>query len=484
MIAFDKPAGNRPIPALRSRNLALKTPPFEGERYLEAYRPVIDVSGSNQMSSVFSRSGGTLPTAVSATGSWVTDIDGKQYLDAAGGAIVVGIGHGVAEIAETIATQTATLAYVHGTTFTTEPLEAYATELATVVPMNRARVFPVSGGSEAMETALKMARAYHLAKDQPERTVIIGRGASYHGNTRGALDVSGREPLRRPYEPWLGQTRRVPGVNEYRCPNPDHPSGCTKWHAHRLEEAIAEEGAERVVAFVAEPIGGAASGAAIPPEGYWDAIAGICRRNDILIIADEVMTGFGRTGEWFASDHYGLRPDILVAAKGASSGYWPIGLAITSGDVHDTITAGGGLVHGFTWSHHPVGASVGLAVLDRIKKLRLIDRARVQGERLLGGLRSALADHPRVGDVRGIGLLACVELVADRESREPFPRSAQVTESMLKRAGEIGLLLYPSTGNVDGTNGDYLLIGPPLTVTDDEVDLIVDRTTATLGALE
>ena len=454
------------------------------ERYLQAYRLIIDDSASNQLSSVFHRGAGDLPTAVSARGSWVTDAEGKQYLDAAGGAIVVGIGHGVEEMAKTIAAQTATLAYVHASSFTTESLEAYASELATVVPIDGARVFPVSGGSEAMETALKMARAYHLGKDRPQRTVIIARGASYHGNTRGALDVSGREPLRRPYEPWLGQTRRVPGVNEYRCPNPDHPFRCTEWHASRLQEAIAEEGADRVVAFVAEPIGGAASGAALPSDGYWDVIAEICRNDDILIIADEVMTGFGRTGEWFASDHFGLRPDILVAAKGASSGYWPLGLAISSEMVHDTIVAGGGLIHGFTWSHHPVGASVGLAVLDRIRKLRLIDRARVQGERLLGGLRPSLANHPRVGDVRGIGLLACVELVSDRETRQPYARSAQVTESVLQRARENGLLLYPSTGNVDGVNGDYLLIGPPLTVTDDEVDLIVDRMFATLKGLE
>jgi hypothetical protein len=482
-MALDKPAGNRPIPALKSRNLAINTA-LRSERYLEAYRLVIDDSAEHQLSSVFYRARGHLPTAVSASGSWVTDSDGKQYLDAAGGAIVVGIGHGVEEMAETIAAQTAILAYVHGSSFTTEPLEAYASALATVVPMDGARVFPVSGGSEAMETALKMARAYHLGKNRPERTVIIARGSSYHGNTRGALDVSGRQSLRRPYEPWLGQTRRVPGVNEYRCPNPDHPFGCTEWHASRLQEAIDEEGAHRVVAFVAEPIGGAASGVALPPDGYWDRIAEICRHNDILIVADEVMTGFGRTGEWFASDHFGLRPDLLVAAKGASSGYWPLGLAISSGVVHDTIVAGGGLVHGFTWSHHPVGASIGLAVLDRIRELRLIDRARVQGKRLLDALRSALADHPRVGDVRGIGLLACVELVEDRETQEPFPRSAQVTESVLQRARENGLLLFPSTGNVDGTNGDYLLIGPPLTIIDDEVDLIVARISSTLRGLK
>jgi adenosylmethionine-8-amino-7-oxononanoate aminotransferase len=239
-----------------------------------------------------------------------------------------------------------------------------------------------------------------------------------------------------------------------------------------------------VVAFVAEPIGGAASGAAVPPDDYWDRIAEICHNNDILIIADEVMTGFGRTGEWFACDHFGLRPDILVAAKGASSGYWPLGLAISSGAVHDTIVAGGGLIHGFTWSHHPVGASVGLTVLDRIRKMRLVDRARIQGKRLLDGLHSSLADHPRVGDVRGVGLLACVELVEDRNTRDPFPRAAQVAEMVLRRARELGLLLYPSTGNVDGSNGDYLLIGPPLTVTDDEVDLIVDRISLSLRGLQ
>ncbi len=437
----------------------------------------------DSMSSVFHRGSGSLPTATTASGSWVTDAEGKPYLDAAGGAIVVGIGHGVPEVAEAMAAQAGNLAYVHGSAFTTEPLEAYASELAAIVPMDRARVFPVSGGSEAMESALKMARAYHLAKNRPERAVIIARGASYHGNTRGALDVSGREPLRRPYEPWLGQTRRVPGVTEYRCPNPGHPNGCAEWHASQLEAAIAAEGPERVAAFVAEPIGGAASGAALPPNGYWDAIAELCRRHDILVIADEVMTGFGRTGEWFAADHFGLRPDILVSAKGASSGYWPLGLAITSGDVHDTIVGGGGLIHGFTWSHHPVGAAVGLAVLDRIRGLRLIDRARTQGERLLLALRSALGDHPRVGDIRGTGLLLCVELVADRDTKTPFARSEQVTEQTLLRARESGLLLYPSTGNADGVNGDYLLIGPPLTVTDDEVDLIVDRLSTTLGAL-
>jgi hypothetical protein len=238
-----------------------------------------------------------------------------------------------------------------------------------------------------------------------------------------------------------------------------------------------------VAAFVAEPIGGATSGAAIPPDGYWDEIVAICRRNGVLVIADEVMTGFGRTGEWFGADHFGLRPDLLVAAKGASSGYWPLGLAIASGAIHDVIEESGGLVHGFTWSHHPIGAAVGLAVLDRIVEMRLVDRARTQGERLLDRLRTAFADEEVVGDVRGLGLLLCVELVQDRDSKKPFPRSAQVTEQVLDRAMELGLLLYPSTGNVDGTDGDYVLIGPPLTILDDEIDLIVDRLTGAVAGI-
>jgi adenosylmethionine-8-amino-7-oxononanoate aminotransferase len=374
-----------------------------------------------------------------------------------------------------MAAQTTTLEWVHASAFTTDPLERYAESVAGLVPMDRARVFPVSGGSEAMESALKMARAYHLARGEPERSVVIARSASYHGNTRGALDVSGREPLRRPYEPWLGQTVRVPAVSEYRCPNPAHPVACARFHADRLEEAIVDTGPGRVAVFVGEPIGGAASGAAVPPHGYWESVGEVCRRHGVLILADEVMTGFGRTGEWFASDHFGLRPDLLIAAKGASSGYWPLGLAIASGTIHDAIEEAGGLVHGFTWSHHPVGATVGLAVLDRIKDLRLVDRARTQGKKLIAGLGTALGENPLVGDVRGMGLLICVELVEDRETKEPFPRSARMTERVMDRAMDIGLLLYASTGNVDGSNGDYLLIGPALTILDDEIDLIVDR---------
>lgn len=437
----------------------------------------------SEKSSVFARSPKTPPVAVSAAGAWITDGDGRQYLDAAGGAIASLIGHGDPAVAAAMAAQSETLEWTHASTFTTGPMEEYAAAVAALVPMEDARVFPVSGGSEAIETALKMARAFHLAREEPDRSVVIARGASYHGNTRGALDVSGREPLQRPYEPWLGQTVRVPGVTEYRCPNPGHPDGCARFHAARLEEAITTVGPERVAAFVAEPIGGATSGAAVPPAGYWEEISEVCRAHGVLVIADEVMTGFGRTGEWFASDHFGVRPDILVAAKGASSGYWPLGLAIADGPIHAVIQEGGGLVHGFTWSHHPVGAAVGMAVLQRIVDMRLVDRSRTTGQKLLDHLQAALEPNEFVGDVRGMGLLICVDLVQDRGSRKPFPRPERVTEQVLARAMELGLLLYPSTGTVDGTDGDLLLIGPPLTILDDEADLIVDRLTAALEGI-
>jgi len=432
------------------------------------------------MSSLFHRGAG-LPTATRAGGVWIEDTDGNRYLDAAGGALVVGVGHGDAEIIAAIHDQAQRLSYVHASAFTSQVTEAYAEELARLLPLRDARIYPVSGGSEAVETALKMARAFHLANGEPERTEVIAREISYHGNTRGALDVSGRNSLREPYLPWLGLTRRVPGVLEYRCPNPDHPDRCAAWHAGRLEAAIEKAGAGRVAAFVAEPIGGAASGAAVPPDGYWPAVAEVCARHGVLLVADEVMSGFARTGKWFASEHFGLEPDILVAAKGASSGYWPLGLCAVSGPVYETITSGGGLVHGFTFSHHAVGAAVGAAVLRRIVELDLIRAAVRQGQRLISGLEAALAEHPLVGDIRGRGLLVAIELVEDRESKRPFDRRDRLAESVAAGARDLGLLVYPSSGCADGVNGDMLLFGPPLIITDDEVDLVIARTAEVLS---
>jgi adenosylmethionine-8-amino-7-oxononanoate aminotransferase len=427
-------------------------------------------------SRVFSRAPGrSLPEAARAAGAVIWDADGNRYLDAAGGAIVVGIGHGRPEVAAAIAQQAGRLAYAHGTAFTSEPLERYASELAAVLPMYGAHVYPVSGGSEAMETALKMVRAYHLANGEPSRQVLIGRWGSYHGNTIGSLDVSGREPLRAPYLPWLGRAVHVPAAYEYRCPWPTHPDGCGRAHADQLERTILKAGAANVAAFVAEPIAGAALGAAVPSDDYWDAIAEVCHRHGVLFIADEVMTGFGRTGAWFGSDHWGVRPDILVGAKGASSGYWPLGFAATSGEVHERILDGG-FVHGFTYSHNVVGCAVGLEVLRILCEEDLVEASRVKGARLLEELRRALSGESFVGDVRGEGLMVAVELVEDVATKRPFPRSERVTERVVAAARGSGLLLYSSTGCADGKDGDLVMFGPPFVISDDELDEAVAKT--------
>ncbi|CAN5653690.1 aspartate aminotransferase family protein [soil metagenome] len=429
------------------------------------------------------------PVAVSASRATIHTADGRAFLDAAGGAIVVNVGHGRTEIAATMADQAARLAYAHGSVFTTEPLEAYAAEVADILPLDGPAIYPVSGGSEAIETALKLARAYHLARGEPERATVIARWGSYHGNTLGALDLSGRRPLRRPYEPWLGRFRHVSAAYPYRAGDTGaNALGDGAELAAELDRTIEQAGPGAVAAFVAEPIVGATLAAVAPPDDYWPAIAEVCRRHGVLLIADEVMTGFGRTGRWFGMDHWGVRPDILVAAKGATSGYWPFGFAAASDRVHATVTApGAAFVHGFTYSHAPVGAAVARAVLRILREESLVEASAVKGARLRSLLADPLADHPAVGDIRGLGLLVGVELVADRETRRPFPRSARLTESVVAEARARGVLLYSGTGNADGTDGDTLLLGPPFVVTDDELDRIADASAqaieAAVGAL-
>ncbi|HEY2793125.1 MAG TPA: aminotransferase class III-fold pyridoxal phosphate-dependent enzyme [Micromonosporaceae bacterium] len=430
------------------------------------------------MSHVFSRGSGQLPSVAKARGTEIWDTDGKRYLDAAGGAIVVGVGHGRTEVIEAAAAQARNVSYAHASMFTSAAIEAYADALAEVLPLDDPKVYPVSGGSEAVETALKMARAYHRGRGE-DRHLIVGRQGSYHGNSRGALDVSGRRSLRAPYEPWLGTALHTSTPYEYRCPFQDtHPVGCGARHAAALDEMLA---AEPVAAFIAEPIAGAALGGCVPPEDYWPAIAEVCRRHGVLLIADEVMTGFGRTGTWFGVDHWGIRPDILVAGKGTGSGYWPLGLAVCSGPVYDTI-AKTGFTHGFTYSHHAVGAATGHAVLRVLQEEKLVDASAQQGKRLQDGLRAALADAPLVGDIRGRGLLVGVEFVADRESRTPMPRAERFTERVVAAARERGLLLYSSIGCADGVNGDLILLGPPLSTTDAEIDEITELTAAAIRA--
>ncbi len=422
------------------------------------------------------------PIAARAEGSTIWDADGRAYLDAAGGAIVVNVGHGRRSVAEAMAEQAGRIAYAHGSAFTSEALEAYAAELGPHLPIDDPAIYPVSGGSEAIETALKLARSYHLARGEADRLVVFSRWGSYHGNTIGALDLSGRKPLRRPYEGWLGRFRHLSAAYPYRAGDPGANALETADElAAELERAIEASGPGTVAAFVAEPIVGATLAAAVPPEGYWRAVAEVCRRHGVLLIADEVMTGFGRTGRWFGLDHWGVRPDLLAAAKGATSGYWPFGFVAASAVVFETVTApGAGFVHGFTYSHHVVGAAVAREVLRILEAETLVEASATKGDRLTTLLVDRLADHPNVGEIRGRGLMVGVELVADRATREPFPRAARLTEAIVRAARAGGVLLYSGTGLANGVDGDSILLGPPFVVTDAELERIADALAAAL----
>ncbi|MDQ3752388.1 MAG: aspartate aminotransferase family protein [Actinomycetota bacterium] len=423
-----------------------------------------------------------LPCATRGLGASIWDSSGKRYLDGSGGAIVVGVGHGDPLVIEAMSRQAGDIAYAHGTQFTTEALERYAERVASLLPLDNARIYPVSGGSEAVETALKMARAYHVATGRSSKHKVLARLGSYHGNTRGALDASGRASLRRPYSAWLGPAVHVPAVYEYRCPWETHDSGCGTRHAELLDQVIREQGPDTVACFIAEPVVGAALGAVVPPPDLWAAVGEVCRAHDVLLIADEVMTGFGRTGRWFGSDHWGLRPDILTAGKGVTSGYWPFGFAAATGAIFDAI-APAGFVHGFTYSHSPVGAAVADAVLTRLQTGDLVEASRRKGESLLAQLRAALDDHPCVGDVRGLGLMAGVELVADRSSKRPFERGERITEQVAAAAKAAGLLVYPASGGADGSDGDVIMLGPPFVITDDEIVELVGLLVRALGSV-
>lgn len=407
-----------------------------------------------------------VPTAASAKGWTITDTNGRDYIDGAGGAIANSVGHAHPHVVAAMAQQASTVDYVHATQFANAPLARFAARVAQLAPVEDAYLFAVSGGSEANETALKMARSFHVANGDEDRHIVIARNAAYHGNSRGALDASDRSALRSGYEPWLGQTVRISAANEYRSDR------TAEDHATELQETIDTCGADQIAAFLAEPVSGATLAGAQPPTNYWPLMAEVCQANGVLLIADEVMTGFGRTGRFFAMEHWGVTPDIITCGKGASSGYWPLGLVIASGRIHDAIEAAGGFNHGFTWSHHPIGAAVANAVLDVIEDEQLVEQCESKGSLLRERLSALLGDHPNVGDIRGIGLLTGIEFVAERATKEPFDRSRTVAELVVSAAVAKGLTLYPCTSAVDGSIGDAVLIGPPLSIDNDTIEEI------------
>lgn len=424
------------------------------------------------MSRVFRRrlSGWEYAEAVRGEGVYLYDTDGRRYLDGSGGALVVTVGHGVTEIVEAIREQAARVAYLHGTQFTSAPVEGLAVELAKRAPVDDSRLYLVSGGSEATETAVKLCRQYHLARGESRRHKVIFRWPSYHGATLGALSVSGRPALRARFGPLLTEMPHIPAPYAYRCALPGCGPACSLECARALERKIQEEGPESVAAFIAEPVIGASAGAVVPPPDYLLIAREICARYGVLFIADEVMCGMGRTGRWFATEHWDVRPDILTIGKGLTSGYVPGGGVLAAGEIVDTVTAGG-FPHGFTFSHHPVVAAAGLAVLRHVERHGLVQRAEAEGRYLQERLRTLL-DLPAVGDVRGLGLMAAVEIVQDRRTKRPFPPERQIAQTIQQEALRRGLVIYAAGGQVDGA-GDLLMVGPPLTVERGQIDELV-----------
>lgn len=424
--------------------------------------------GSSPASNVFHRvSGRTLPTVVRGSGALLWDTEGRRYLDGSGGAVVVNIGHGRREVADAMARQAGDVAYVHGKQFTSAVLETYAVRLAAHAPGDCTRLYLLSGGSEANETAIKLARAYQLALGRPERHKVIARATSYHGNTLATLGISGRPALQRPYLPLLAPAHHAAAPFCYHCALHKTWPDCDVACADDLEAVILREGPESVAAYIAEPILGASAGAAVPPDEYARRSRAICARYGVVYIADEVMTGFGRTGRWFATEWSGVAPDLVTCGKGMSGGYAPVGAVLASPRIADAVAAAGGFVHGFTFSHHPVTAAACLVTLEILERERLVERAEHLGG-ILGAALQGLSAHPHVGDVRGRGMLWAVEIVEDRAGRRPFARIGGRAEAVAARALARGLVTYPSGGGV-GEDGDIILIAPPFVASEEEV---------------
>ena len=424
-------------------------------------------------------------TAQRANGIRIWDTEGREYIDADSGAIsVISIGHGVAEVAEAMAEQAARLAYVHDVQFQHAPAEELAAAIARFAPGSLNRTAFVSGGSEAVEAAIKLTRNYHVLRGRESKHVVLSRARSYHGATLFALSIGGVPHRQKPYLPYMRDFPQVVAPYCYRCPLGLEYPACENACATDLERAILEIGAEHVAAFISEPIVAAAGPGITPQPGYYERIREVCDRHDIVMIADEVVTGWGRTGRNFGSEHWGAEPDVIVTAKGLSGGYAPLGAVIMSDAIADTFIGGNSsFVNDFTYGAHPVACAAGLAVLRIIERDHLVENAAVQGEYLFERLQELAESQSLIGDIRGKGLLAGVELVADRATGAPAPAELELSRKLHLAAQEHGLMIYPGAG-ADGVAGDQVLVSPPLTVTREDVDEIVKRLTLGLNDVE
>jgi adenosylmethionine-8-amino-7-oxononanoate aminotransferase len=422
------------------------------------------------------------PRIVRGEGCWLYDADGRPYLDAVGGAFVANVGHGVREIAAAIGQQAERLAYVNGTAFTHDPVEELADEIVRRSSGDLELVYPLASGSEAVEAALKLARQYWVEVGQPARRKIVAFSPAYHGNTLLALSASAREHYQTYFRDWLVDVVRVPAPYAYRCECHGAPPLCPICSGEALELTLAREGPDSIAAVIAEPVGGSSSGASVPAPGFWPRVRAACDRAGILLIADEVLTGAGRTGTWSALEPYGVVPDIMTLGKGIAGGYVPLSAVVAPRRIVDVLASGSGaLLHAQTFSHHATLCAAGVATLRYLRQHALIERCAAIApafHQRLDGLRNL----PGVGDVRGRGLLAGIEFVADPATRAPFPRSARFAETFAEAALDEGLVVWPNVGQADGANGDLAMLAPPFVVTHEELDLIVQRFGAALRA--
>jgi len=416
------------------------------------------------------------PTAVSGEGCYLIDASGKRYFDGSGGAAVSCLGHGDPEITEAIKVQLDKLAFAHTGFFTSEPAEELADLLVEHAPDGIERVYFVSGGSEATEAAIKLARQYHVERGEPQRRHLIARKQSYHGNTIGALSAGGNEWRRQQFAPLLIGVSHISPCYEYFLRGEAESAEAYGLRAaQELENEILRLGSDSVMAFMAEPVVGATLGAVPAVEGYFKRIREICDQYGVLLILDEVMCGMGRTGYLFACEADGVSPDILCIAKGLGAGYQPIGAMLCSGEIYDTIANGTGFFqHGHTYIGHPVATAAGLAVVRALLDRGLISRVTTMGEKLRSALVSAFGQHPNIGDIRGRGLFIGLEIVANRETKAPFDPSLGIAGKMKKAAFAEGLVCYPMSGTRDGKNGDHVLLAPPFIMTEEQIPDIVE----------
>jgi adenosylmethionine-8-amino-7-oxononanoate aminotransferase len=415
------------------------------------------------------------PRITRGDGVYLFDDQNKRYLDGSGGALVVNAGHGIERITAAMSQQATQAAYIHSTMFTSEAIERYARQLGAITPIPDAKFYFLTSGSEATETAAKLARQTQLDRGEKNRHITISRRMSYHGVSLGALALTGKAKMRNPFLSMFKDVPHIPPPYCYRCPFGLELPGCDLRCATALETEIKRIGSEYVSAFIAEPVSGATLGAVVPPDEYWPRIREICDRYGVLLIADEVMTGMGRTGKWFAVEHWNVTPDITTIGKGAASGYFPLSAVAVKGEFVDLIANGtGDFIHGGTFSHHAVGAATGLAILEYLTAQNLLEAVAENGKYLGEKLRSETNNMACVGDIRGIGLMWGVEFVKRADSKTPFEPEFHFSQKVADDAFRHGLIIYPGSGGVDGLAGDHIMIGPPFIITRDQIDEIVD----------